>query len=137
MADEFKILAIDAEWVQKGINKIALLQISFPNGKCFLINHRQKLPDKFLAMLENGCILKIGIGILDEDIKRFKSQWNIQPKGLVELKYLTKMFYPDIQKLGAKNLAMKFLNVTLDKHWKISASDWEAEEFTLRLVIKG
>ena len=82
--------------------------------------------------LENGSILKIGIGILDEDIKRFKSQWNIQPKGLVELKYLTKMFYPDIQKLGAKNLAMKFLNVTLDKHWKISASDWEAEEFTLR-----
>ena len=67
-----------------------------------------------------------------KDIKRFKSQWNIQPKGLVELKYLTKMFYPDIQKLGAKNLAMKFLNVTLDKHWKISASDWEAEEFTLR-----
>ena len=60
-------------------------------------------------MLENGSILKIGIGILDEDIKRFKSQWNIQPKGLVELKYLTKMFYPDIQKLGAKNLAMKFL----------------------------
>ena len=134
LADEFKILAIDAEWVQKGINKIALLQISFPNGKCFLINHRQKLPDKFLAMLENGSILKIGIGILDEDIKRFKSQWNIQPKGLVELKYLTKMFYPDIQKLGAKNLAMKFLNVTLDKHWKISASDWEAEEFTPRQI---
>ena len=66
LADEFKILAIDAEWVQKGMNKIALLQISFPNGKCFLINHRQKLPDKFLAMLENGSILKIGIGILDE-----------------------------------------------------------------------
>ena len=66
--------------------------------------------------------------------KRFKSRWNIQPKGLVELKYLTKLFYPDIQKLGAKNLALKFLNVTLDKHWKISASNWEAEEYTQRQI---
>ena len=73
-------------------------------------------------------LLKIGIGVLDEDIKRFISQWNIQPRGVVELKYLTKLFYPDIPKLGAKHLADTFLKVTLDKHWKISASNWEAEE---------
>ena len=131
---KYKFLAIDAEWEQKGNFQVALLQISFPDGKCFLISHQQKLPDEFLAMLENDDILKIGIGILDEDIKRFKSQWNIQPKGLVELKYLTKLFYPDIPKLGAKHLAQTFLNVTLDKHWKISASKWEAEELNARQI---
>ena len=134
LAVKYKFLAIDAEWEQKGNFQVALLQISYPDGKCFLISHQQKLPDEFLEMLENGDILKIGIGILDEDIKRFKSQWNIQPKGLVELKYLTKLFYPDIPKLGAKHLAQTFLNVTLDKHWKISASKWEAEELNARQI---
>ena len=58
LAEKYKFLAIDAEWVQKGNFHIALLQISFPNGKCYLISHQQELPLEFLEMLENGDILK-------------------------------------------------------------------------------
>ena len=34
-----------------------------------------------LKLLEDPDILKIGVGILDEDVKRFKLQWNIAPQG--------------------------------------------------------
>ena len=135
LAEKFKLLAIDSEWVQpNGTVHIALLQISFPNGQCFLIDFRQDLPKAFLDILENSDILKVGIGILDEDIKRFRLQWQIEPRGLVELKYLVKKYHPKVDKLGAKNLASRFLNVQLDKHWKISASNWEADKLTERQI---
>jgi len=134
LAEKFKILAIDSEWVQNGESEIALLQVSFPNGKCFLIDFRQKLSSKFLEMLQNEEILKIGIGILDADVKKFREMWSIEPRGLVELKYLVSKFHPEVDKLGAKNLALKFLNVKLDKHWKISASNWEAEILSQRQI---
>ena len=135
LAKKYKILTIDAEWVQPGGSvDIALLQISFPNGQCFLIDHHQKLPNEFLVMLEKSDILKIGIGILDEDVRRFKSQWKIQPKGLVDIRHLVVKFYPDLKKLGMKSLATNILDVTLDKHWHVAGSNWEAETLNQRQI---
>ena len=112
-------MSIDAEWVQNSPVAVALLQISFPNGKSYLISHRFALSQKFLNILEDDSIIKIGIGILDEDVKRFRSQWNIQPRGLVELGHLAKKYYPELEKLGAQYLAQTFLDVTLDKNWRL------------------
>ena len=47
-AHRFQIMSVDCEWVQKSQIAIALLQISFPNGNCYLVNCKQeKLPCKF------------------------------------------------------------------------------------------
>ena len=38
LANKYKFFAMDCEWVpQPNHKKIALIQLSFPNGKCFLL----------------------------------------------------------------------------------------------------
>ena len=76
----YKLMAVDLEWVQKSVVPIALLQISFPNGHCYLINHHQKIPNDLLHLFTNDQILKIGVGILDEDLKKFKKNGILNPK---------------------------------------------------------
>ena len=39
LAKKYKLMAVDCEWVQKSSIDIALLQLSFPNGRCFLLQH--------------------------------------------------------------------------------------------------
>lgn len=112
---------------------IALLQISFPNGQCYLLNYRLDFPKNFLDMLEDPKILKIGIGILDDDKKRIKSQWNIEPKGLVDLRILVKKIIPEIvtEKDGAEHLAKAILQIDLKNKgdWKFHRN-WEREKLS-------
>jgi len=108
---------------------VALLQISFPNGKCFLLNHRLNLPKEFLDMLENPEILKIGIGLPGDDLRRMKLQWNIEPKGLVDIRHVVREFKPQAvaNKSGAAHLAKEILGMELDpKDWKFH-ENWESE----------
>ena len=66
LANRYKFMAIDCEWVPTGIkNKIALLQLSFQNGKCFLLKH-DKVCQGILDILEDPRIIKIGLGILEK-----------------------------------------------------------------------
>ena len=76
-------------------------------------------------MLEDPDIIKIGVGILDEDLKRFRLQWNTQPRGLVDIRHLVKKFTPELKKLGAQSLAQHYLKFSMDKDWRIRASNWE------------
>ena len=55
-------------------------------------------------MLENPEILKIGIGLPGDDQRRMKLQWNIEPKGLVDIRNVVKPQAED-NKNGAKHLA--------------------------------
>ena len=48
------------------------------------------------------------------------------PKALVDIRHLIKKYNPDLKKLGVASLAQHYLNVTLDKDWRIRASNWEA-----------
>ena len=45
LANRYKFMAFDCEWVPGVVPgseiKVALLQLSFPNGKCFLVRHYQ------------------------------------------------------------------------------------------------
>ena len=125
LAMKYKIMAVDLEWVQKSDIPIALLQISFPSGHCFLINHSQKAPQNVIDLFTNENIYKIGVGILEEDMKRFQQKWKIQPKGLVDLRHIVLQFHPNVGKLGVQSLVEHFLNLSLDKHWRIRASNWE------------
>ena len=126
LSKKYQLVAVDCEWVQSSLNAIALLQISFPNGRCFLFQH-EYVPKEVLEMLEDQNVLKLGVGILDEDLKRFRLQWNIVPKALVDIRHLIKKYNPDLKKLGVGSLAQHYLNVTLDKDWRIRASNWEAQ----------
>lgn len=124
-------------WKRKVLNcqaAIALLQISFPNGKCYLIHFTQSLPGKLLDVFEDPKVLKLGVGILDEDLKRFQLQWNIQPQGLVDVRHLVLKYHPKVHKLGVAHLATTFLNLSLDKYWRIRASNWEDQDLTDRQV---
>ena len=125
LAKKYQLVAVDCEWVQSSSNSIALLQISFPNGRCFLYQH-DHVPKEVLEILEDQSIIKLGVGILDEDLKRFRLQWNILPKALVDIRHLVKKYNPDLKKLGVASLAQHYLNITLDKDWRIRASNWEA-----------
>ena len=135
MSKKFNLMSVDCEWVQKSHVHIALLQISFPCGKCFLINHRIGITKDLLDVFQDETIIKIGLGILEEDLKKFKLQWGIEPKGLVDLRALASTFKPNLQKLGLQGLVGAFLqDLKLDKDWRIRASNWEAEKLSERQV---
>ena len=134
LAFTYRLMAVDLEWVQKSVVPIALLQLSFPNGHCYLINHHQKIPNFVLDLFTNEQILKIGVGILDEDLKKFKEKWSIEPKGLVDLRHVALKFYPNLNKLGVQSLTQTFLKINLDKDWRIRASNWENDPLSDRQI---
>ena len=53
LANKYKFLAMDCEWVsQPNHKKIALIQLSFPNGKCFLLR-AHKVDHEILELLQD------------------------------------------------------------------------------------
>ena len=86
-------------------------------------------------MLKNPEILKIGIGLPGDDQKRIKSQWNIESKGLVDIRHVVRKFKPQAvaEKSGAEHLAKEILGIKLKfkdhkdhEYWKFHAN-WESE----------
>ena len=81
-------------------------------------------------MLENPEILKIGIGLPGDDKGRIKSQWNIEPKGLVDIRHVVRKLNPQAvaHKNGAEHLAQEILGIKLDfkDNWKFHEK-WESE----------
>ena len=83
-------------------------------------------------MLENPEILKIGIGLPGDDQRRMKLQWNIEPKGLVDIRHVVREFKPQAvaNKSGADHLAKEILGIELKfkdhKDWKFHEK-WESE----------
>ena len=53
LANKYKFFAMDCEWVpQPNHKKIALIQLSFPNGKCFLLR-AHKVGSEILELLQD------------------------------------------------------------------------------------
>ena len=81
-------------------------------------------------MLKNRQILKIGIGLPGDDQGRIKSQWNIDAKGLVDIRNVVRKIKPEAvaQKNGAEHLAKEILGVKLNfkDDWKFHEK-WESE----------
>ena len=90
----YNFLGMDCEWVsQPGCsnNPIALLQLATPNNECFLIRlakmNSQRLPQTLKATLEDGRVLKFGVGIMD-DAKKLANQYGVNICGCVDLRHL-------------------------------------------------
>ena len=81
-------------------------------------------------MLKNPQILKIGIGLPGDDQVRIQSQWNIEAKGLVDIRHVVRKIKPEAvaQKNGAEHLAKEILGIKLNfkDDWKFHEK-WESE----------
>lgn len=96
---EVVVLGLDCEWVSQDrreveeespVCPVALLQLAFPHGRCFLIRLCQmnaRLPDKLRDILEERNVLKTGVGI-GEDAKKLSSCYGLVVQGCVDLRHV-------------------------------------------------
>ncbi len=141
-AQAFRLLSVDFEWVRKSDTVISLVQISFPDGYCVLIHWavicndlNNKIPAFLTEIFQDAKVVKVGVGILEEDVTRLRDAWKILPRGLVDLRHLVRKHDRHLYKLGVENLTRVYLNsVTLDKDWRIRASDWNSEKLSQRQI---
>lgn len=133
------LIGLDCEWVnntEKRNGKVALLQIADAYGTCLLLrlNILGKIPDYITAILTNPKILKVGVNV-QEDLSKLQREYGVPSSGWVDIRYLAKQFRPEQRKLGLASIAEEFLpGVKLDKDWRVSASNWEADELSSKQV---
>ena len=93
---EIIVLGLDCEWVsqerqgESPVSPVALLQLAFPNGTCFLLRlckMEARLPDKLREILEDRNILKSGVGI-SEDAKKLNTCYGLVMQGCVDLRHV-------------------------------------------------
>ena len=93
---EIVVLGLDCEWVsqerqgESPVSPVALLQLAFPKGTCFLIRlckMEARLPDKLREILEDRNVLKTGVGI-SEDAKKLNSCYSLVTQGCVDLRHV-------------------------------------------------
>lgn len=142
-------VGFDCEWVHvRGSRRpVALLQLASCSGLCVLIrlsHMKSDIPDSLKAFLENNSILKVGVGPL-EDSNYLSLDYNLTVRGCVDLRHLVHRCQ-DVDTAGSSDmksikstggmglnaLAGKYLGRTLDKDWRVRASDWEADTLTKR-----
>ena len=123
-ANQLGILGLDVEWVNSG--KIALMQLALPNGQCLLIrlNRLNIVPDELRQLLSQNEILKLGVGI-KEDCEKLISDYNCVCHNWMDIRYFVRSRRLHCKKLGMAGIAQEVLQISLDKDWRIRASDWE------------
>ncbi|XP_045615854.2 exonuclease 3'-5' domain-containing protein 2 [Procambarus clarkii] len=143
-------VGFDCEWVQaKGHRRpVALLQLAACSGLCILLrlsHMKPNFPNTLKSFLEDKTILKVGVGSL-EDSNFLAADYNLKVQGCVDLRYLVLQcrksqlssteVTPEAEKLaagmGLNALSQAYLGLTLDKDWRIRASNWEAETLSKR-----
>lgn len=130
------LIGFDLEWV--GSKKVSLMQLAFPDGTCFLVrllgeDAAQKLPEPLIEMLGRPDILKLGVGIA-EDVRRLRADRGLVCRGWVDVRHLARLHRPHLQRLGLAGIAKEVLGLTMDKDWRVRASDWEEETLTPRQI---
>ena len=122
--NKLQLIGFDVEWYNNG--KISLMQIALPNGNCLLLrlNRLKIIPEEVKSMLADSTILKIGVGI-KEDCMKLRSDFDCSCRNWVDIRHMVKSRRHNCKKLGMAGIAQEVLNLTLDKDWRIRASDWE------------
>ena len=126
-AVRFGIVGLDVEWVGKG--KLALMQLAVPTGQCLLIrlNRLMEIPSELRQLLGGHEILKLGVGIRD-DCAKLLTDYDTICHSWIDIRHLVRSKSPQCKKFGMAGIAQELLGITLDKDWKIRASDWEEGE---------
>ncbi|XP_077587726.1 exonuclease 3'-5' domain-containing protein 2 [Stigmatopora nigra] len=131
------VLGLDCEWVSvlERPQAVSLLQLASCSGRCMLVRlpafRQTQLPPDLVEVLRDPCILKVGVGCLD-DSKRLTCDYGLSLTCTVDLRLLAveHKIMPAGNGLGLKSLAADMLNISLDKSLELRCSDWEAEQLT-------
>ncbi|KAK8394426.1 hypothetical protein O3P69_006544 [Scylla paramamosain] len=140
------VLGVDCEWVDASGRRrpVALLQLATSSGTCVLVRLQaftRPLPESLQSLLGGVSIIKAGVGI-DQDRRFLETDYGLLVQGCVDLRHVV-LCCPksnvagnttgnSTPSLGLAALALRFLGRTLDKDWRVRASDWEAETLTRR-----
>ena len=118
------LVGFDVEWYNNG--KISLMQLALPNGYCILIrlNRLKEMPSELKSLLADRNIMKIGVGI-KEDCLKLSSDFSCSCNNWVDIRHMVRSRRLNCKKLGMAGIAQEVLSITLDKDWRIRASDWE------------
>ncbi|XP_063393669.1 exonuclease 3'-5' domain-containing protein 2 isoform X1 [Cydia fagiglandana] len=129
-------IGFDCEWVTVGRKRqpVALLQLSTLDGFCglFRLNQMKTVPSSLKALLEDNTIYKVGVSPSD-DAKYLFHDWGAKLKSSLDVRHLARACGHSAG--GLASLSEALLQVTLDKHWKVRCSDWEAELLTDRQIM--
>ncbi|XP_061708949.1 exonuclease 3'-5' domain-containing protein 2 isoform X1 [Cydia pomonella] len=129
-------IGFDCEWVTVGRKRqpVALLQLSTLDGFCglFRLNQMKTVPSSLKALLEDNTIYKVGVSPSD-DAKYLFHDWGPKLKSSLDVRHLARAC--GYSAGGLASLSEALLQITLDKHWKVRCSDWEAEQLTDRQIV--
>lgn len=155
------MLGFDCEWVTTNGHKhpVGLLQLATHRGFCALIrlcrlrripaelrvscffsvimfSAKYSLPNfKVLLnvqeLLENDNILKVGVVPLT-DANHLANDYGITVGSTLDLRFMARHFGHKPE--GLAKMSLHHLNVTMDKDWRISCSDWDAETLSPRQI---
>ncbi len=110
-------------------NKVALLQVATPE-KVYLVRLKATgITEEIIDFLQNGSILKIGVGIRD-DIKAIQHIKRFQPAGFIELTDITKQAKLEVE--SVKKLTGLVLGFRISK--SAQTSNWEAEQLDSKQI---
>lgn len=127
----FKVLGFDCEWVTvDGCRRpVALLQLASQSGLCalFRLCHIGFIPPELQRILEDECILKVGVSPND-DAKYLLKDYGVNVKSSVDLRFITQLLNRPPE--GLSKLSKTYLNVDLDKNWRIRCSSWDSKQLT-------
>ena len=95
----------------------------------------KSLPTSLREILASPEVFKVGVGI-SEDRSKLLQDWSLDLASCVDLRHLVVNHWAAGHhgKLGLQGLAGLVLGVSLDKDWRIRASDWEADQLSARQV---
>ncbi|XP_045134469.1 exonuclease 3'-5' domain-containing protein 2-like isoform X2 [Portunus trituberculatus] len=131
-------IGLDCEWVQvKGSRRpVALLQLATSSGLCVLVRLSHLKGITLLNLeefLRDDTVLKVGVGTI-EDSDYLYQDYKLQVQGCIDLRHLVLLKEENEggHHLGLSALAKTFLGITLDKDWRVRASDWEADTLSKR-----
>lgn len=89
----------------------------------------ERIPKELRDILEDNTIIKAGVSP-QNDARLLFEDYSIRMNGTIDLRFLA--LKVDEHPAGLAKMSKKLLDIELDKHWKISCSDWEV--FNLILV---
>ncbi|XP_058118228.1 exonuclease 3'-5' domain-containing protein 2 [Anopheles ziemanni] len=132
---EYNVLGFDCEWVsnQGKRRPVALLQLASHRGLCALIRlcTINKLPQELYDLLNDDNIIKVGVSPFD-DARLLREDHRLKVESTLDLRFMAER--AGLEPFGIARLANEVLGLTLDKHWKIRCSDWEAPELSERQI---
>ena len=95
----------------------------------------KSLPTSLREILADPEVFKVGVGICEDRTRLVQAWSSLELASWLDLRHLVVNHWRSQQaRLGLQGLAQGVLGVSLDKDWRVRASDWEADQLSVRQV---